>query len=434
MPTINPFKGLNVGALDSTLAGAGAMPLASNTRGGFFQGLQNLLANKAFQQLLMSAGVDLMTGAGGMNTKKTLDQQIGSENITKLLSEMLSGKMPGAEVKIGEGGMQIKVPGINTTPSAPGQAPITGMPSLPQPSTTPTTGLNIPQQLMGTLNPFVLDLSNLKASDLAGLSPELILQTLGAKMGQEELNQKKFSDVMNAIYQQGQLGIQQQQNVIDAMNAVTRQGELGETEFSNRTARLNALRQLMPDEILNPFPIKTPNGITISNSQFASLPTDDRSYMLYYDAAIKAGQVPMDRAKWAAVQPTEQIKTLTQLKADPEALALELKLRKASSTSVNLGPYVNKLETERGARQAEVQAPDFFNIVQKNLEDNGGFDTIPFEIVGTPQETFERKKIVINEMDRRIREAYKNEGIVEVKPDGWYINGKLIQGNPYYAR
>jgi len=340
----NPFNLTDVlgsGVGGGTNIGAGS--LATNP--GWFDKFKKMLVDPEFRLLLGAVGADL---AGMDKTNAALMQTIGSGNALTTLSKMfgsgvnkISMTPEGTKIELApaQGQPTQGVSAQQSTPSAPAQVPT---PNTVAPVATPLAGTNILGAVSGggqpSANPFLSGLSQLNRSDVMGLSPETLLGVVGAKFREEELKQKKVSDTVDALYKQGLLGYYETMGKAQAAGLeVDRENAI--------TNRLNALRQLMPEGIDEQFPVKLPGVGNVTNRQWASLPDDVRQYALYHDASTTAGQVPMAKAEFDLMQPTERIRTLRALSVDSKLLELDLKLREAGASKITVGDKVReKLE------------------------------------------------------------------------------------------
>lgn len=203
--------------------------------------------SKALSQYLAAAGMDAAEGGGlGKNFNNVTMQRNSSDSMTQLLTQLLGGGMPGVEAKIGDKGISINM-SRETPAGQPGPDPrTTGIAPLAQPSQggathaqAPTAPASDPVQTSsvqpeGRLRPFFSDLSGVSASDLVGLSPELILQALQLDQGQEQINDQKYRDYVNAQYNMGMLSDAQKRTALSEQRLPIEQMEA-------ETGRLNTL-------------------------------------------------------------------------------------------------------------------------------------------------------------------------------------------------
>ena len=114
-------------------------------------------------------------------------------------------------------------------------------------------------------------------------------------------------------------------------------------------------------------------------------------------------------------------------------------LEMARAGAINLGEVAPRAEqASLGKQKADIQSPDFPTSVQNDLMkdaaawfDPEGLDDIAkrYQITDEEAKAAIQKAMVIEEMDKRVNQAYK--GNVERRPNGWYVDGKLKVRNPY---
>lgn len=196
--------------------------------GGGGNWLTNLLGNKMFQELLGAAGADISQGTGGKNTLAALTKNIASQNYSKILQQILGGGMPGTEAKISDKGLTLNLARETPVGEAgpnPGQ---TGIPQMGGGASQGTPGRGMEDYL----NPFGQGLSNLSASDLAGLDPQMLTQALGLKLQGEQFKQQVLSNIQDRLlksrnidvmenYYQGLLREQAANTEVDKVKAAT---------------------------------------------------------------------------------------------------------------------------------------------------------------------------------------------------------------------
>jgi len=183
----------------------------------------------------------------------------------------------------------------------------------------------------------------------------------------------------------------------------------------------------------------------LTESQFKMLTPRAKEYLLAKHGARALGDNNfMSREEWEATKPSEREKFLTGLSKNPALKSLEIELRNAGKTTINIGNKVEtatkvKEATDKVSRQSSVRSPDFASKIteklMKNKQDWYSFNEadslskkkgIPYE---QAQKKIQRLK-VLKEMDLQIRTAFSGQQ-VEIKADGWYVNGKLEVRNPY---
>lgn len=197
--------------------------------------------SKLLSQYLAAAGMDAAEGGGlGKNFNSVTMQQNSSDSMTQLLTKLLGGGMPGVEAKIGDKGLSINVARGTTgiapiaTPGQGATAPADAPATPAQPQAAPQQGGVTLQSLFGGVRPFSADLSGVSASDLVGLSPELILQALQLDQGQEQINDQKYRDIVNAHYNMGMLSDAQKRTSLS-------EARLPIEQMGAETDRLNTL-------------------------------------------------------------------------------------------------------------------------------------------------------------------------------------------------
>ena len=175
--------------------------------GGFLSGLDSLFKNKLFLQYLSAAGADIAQGTGGKNVNAATQQNIAAQNYSKLLAQMLGGDFSGGgKITMDSDGATFKVPApvpqqagtpVGSAPNQRGASPGTGTGAAP-------VAENLRNLSLYT-SPFGTSQSGISASDLAGLSPEMIASALQFKFGKEEFEQRKLMDVAELMYRGAQL-------------------------------------------------------------------------------------------------------------------------------------------------------------------------------------------------------------------------------------
>ena len=165
---------------------------------------QPLLSNKLFLQYMAGLGQDMSQGnPASTNVNAVTSQAITAQNWKNYMLEMLGpNKVPGGKLTLDDGGATFKYTpeylaekgvdigdlsgGTEGQPTPPGVGPSFNVPqstpatassaTTPTPAAAPATGGGaVPRP-----NPFVLGLSNLSDSDLAGLTPAMM--TTGMEM------------------------------------------------------------------------------------------------------------------------------------------------------------------------------------------------------------------------------------------------------------
>jgi hypothetical protein len=127
------------------------------------------------------------------------------------MRDMLSGNIKeGGKIVHTDTGTQIHIPREHLTGSAAGEAAEAGV----SPTTPKTTGsasvsgsdINGTQpNMLGNVNPFASS-QPFSASDLAGLTPELMTEAFKTAMGESELRNKSINDIIENQLKQAQIG------------------------------------------------------------------------------------------------------------------------------------------------------------------------------------------------------------------------------------
>jgi len=283
----------------------------------FFKGLgSNVMDNRqALGYLLANYGADISAG-GGEKGITAANNLLSSQKYLKLLQQMLGGNVPeGGSInyKGGEGGgMTIKVPSIQSAaPVTTGQnAKFTndfGVLDLGSNTTRPVqlsglgevnpniTGASASQggRLLDLVNPFVgsqQGIPNLKLADLAGLTPETISQALQFKFAQEELGQKKITDMVDAMYKAAGIDLDRQtlaQRVKEFEQS--KEYQTAQTEVDRIKAMTDLVEAINKDdrtELQKNYEYATAQGYEGSLMDFKSTATDPSS-VREYEYAVK---------------------------------------------------------------------------------------------------------------------------------------------------
>ena len=190
--------------------GGGAAGLGPVSAGG---GLSALLRNKLLLQYMSGMGEAMSAGQPiGPALNQITQQNIQSQNFMKLLPKMMKGEIP-------EGGSH------QVTTDAEGTKMTFKMPRNVLGGTSENTalaqeGAQLPggsgTDWISMLNP--PESSAISSADLAGLTPEHILQALKFQFAGKEFEQKKMTDLVDMIYKgalakQAYAGVEQKQPV-----------------------------------------------------------------------------------------------------------------------------------------------------------------------------------------------------------------------------
>jgi hypothetical protein len=417
----------------TTIPGAGNLmgaALAGNIAqgaaggGGFLAGLSNLFKNKMFLQLLAAAGTDIAGGTGGKNTLQALTGNIGSQNMLKTLSEMLGGKIPpGASIKTSDKGITTFSLPSTSTEDTTGSS--TGEGAQP----TETSSLdrskmlsNLFGSMLGGASPFGSSLPNLSASDLAGLSPELVLQALGARQTQEQLGQQRLRDVVNSMYNMGMLTVAERNAAVAEAGVPIRTTEA-------ETGRLNAIRQMY--DAMKTSPIPVPGIGELDLDQFSKLPDDVRAYAYYSYGNAN----PLSFNDWKQqVKPGETERLIDRsMKDEPFKKAL-LEYRRAGSTTINLAPEERALRTGYVEARIQLYNPqDREKAINKEFEKMGISDQIIAEMQGDSPKAKELRnentkkaisRLIVAGRGKVLRESISKDGSAYV----WLVEWTNMDG------
>lgn len=353
MTVFNPFMFANLGG--DLLAGARSI----NANSGF--------NNPMLLQFMTAAGEDISSGNPiGTNVGKTVQQNISSQNFMKLLQKMLGGEVPeGGKMEISDTGMKMHIPATAYTLS--GQAP----------------KASTPAQQSAVENPFInpsYSSAGISASDLAGLSPEMISQALQFKMAQDELKNKSIMDVVDMQYKR----------------ALTEQ------------ALANAEADRRPKD-------------TRTNEQ--------KNYEYYVAQQSKLGQPVKTIAEWDKDTQTAHQKDYEYYKNQGGDLSFHEWLRDITALGggLSLEDYAaRKATSEDIEAKSNITSADFFTKTEKIVKEDPTLD----QYLGTPEYDKQVKLETLKRMDSAIRNAYKDKKVTRTA-EGWLVDKKIIRRNPY---
>jgi hypothetical protein len=214
---------------------ASSLPQAGAAGGGILDKIGKMFQDPRTLQFLNAAGMDLMGNTPGKNLGASISQQGGANSMMGILSKALGGQMPGVTAKVTDKGITIDY--ARETPiGQPGPDPgVTGVPALAMPKqpTQSDSMLNSPVGGGTYRNPFDGG-QPIKASDLAGLSAQDLMNVVQLKQKQEELAQQALAGDVDARYKlEGLLPYQK------AMTSVVQQNANTDT-MQAETGRMNA--------------------------------------------------------------------------------------------------------------------------------------------------------------------------------------------------
>jgi hypothetical protein len=311
----------------------------------------NVMQNQLVRQFLASAGSAVGgPGSVGEALGGMVNKDIQGQNYNALLKKMLGPdgskgtfdntgltlKIPNTDPMIsqllgggqGQGGMSLMSPEVINSLNPTGQNPDAGLPT-PQIGTTQTAGGR-----PSIANPFAIDQQGtsypeLNASDLAGLSPEMIASAFGLAQ------QAKSVPIENAYRQ-----------------ALTQQA-IAQTENIPIQQQLELMKLQKEAALDQPFGIKGPGGMEVSLREWSSLPEKDRNYLVAKHGAEILGDTNfMSQREWEATAPTEQGRFLRDIMLHPAMKKVAMDLKRAGATTVNLN---TKLEEKKAMGDLEGQ-------------------------------------------------------------------------------
>lgn len=331
-----------------------------------------LFDNKLFLQYLAGAGEDIGSGnAIGTNVNKVTNQSISNQNFMKLLQKMLGGQIPeGGKIEVSDTGMKMSVPSTAYSPMAQ-----TAAGKVPQASA--------PVQQPAMENPFInpsYSSAGISASDLAGLSPEMISQALQFKMTQDELKNKSIMDVVEMQYKRAL------------------------TEQANANAEAN----------------RRPKD-TRTNEQ--------KNYEYYVEQQRKLGQTPKTIDQWDSDTKTAHQKDYEYYKNQGGDLSFHEWLRDITALGggLSLEDYAARRATSEDIEaKSNVTSADFFTKIEKIVKEDPTLD----QYLGTPEYDKQVKLKTLKRMDSAIRNAYKDKKVTRTT-EGWLVDKKIIRRNPY---
>lgn len=342
--------------------------------------VSELLKNPLFLSMISQAGASINPNMAGIN--QLTQNVIGSQNLMKILSKMLSGEVPeGGKLSMDSKGVKVEVPvsALSTSQESSTTAPQTMAPAQTA-APASTQQPNISTNLMRALNPFAISQQGISASDLAGLTPKDVLEA--------------FQTAAQTTYMTG-----------------LAQAQMAQAE----ARRLEEWRRIK--EIPEKVPVKVGDQ---------TLYVDPKEALDYY---AKVNELPVS------------YETYKLAREDPEFKSYLLEMAKAGSTKVEISPYEASKQRTLGTSAGEIMAPDRHVEIRKRLEDSGfrpdpdRADAIAkkYGIDYKDAKEYLMRAKVIEEHTQELRALYPDSEI-EFKDDGWYKDGVLIKRNPYYAK
>ncbi len=355
-----------------------AGPFTGGGGGGFLEGLGNLFKDKQFLSYLSALGAGI---AGPNSTASALDtrtqQNIQTQNYSSLLGKILGGEMPGYSLSVDDKGLTMKAQ--RSTPIGelgpnPGQ---TGIEPLqmdsPQPKMDKYTG--------DPASPFALGQLNLTASDLAGLTPELISNLMQLKMAKDEQVANRESAATERDYKSKLMQKIDAEIAAEAENRKLRGAEADNDAEKNRIAWYKAQNPDKPaDQLMYEYDVKF-NG---------------------FKGSIK---------DWKDKEPNEpaEMRMLNRAMTDPAFKKIMIEMRRAGATNVNISPGEKVMQEGLAKDKLTVLDPDFADNVRKQV-DSG--------VIAMPEA--ELKPKVVNAMGAKIRSVFGDKNVTPVQ-GGWIV-------------
>jgi hypothetical protein len=300
------------------LATAGAALGGPNSVGAALGGMaNNMITSQKYNALLQK-----MLGPDG--TKGTFDNTgltLKIPTTDPMISQLLGNGGGG-----NQGGMSLLSPEVIKSLNPSGQNPDQGLP-VPQIGTTQNAGGS-----PALANPFVYDqqsFPNLTASDLAGLSPDMINAAFGiaSKVKDQPLDMAyKRAMTQEAMARIENIPVQQQ---------------------------LEMMKLQKEAALDKSFDIPGPGGMELSLREWQTLPDKDRQYLTAKYGASKLGDDNfMSQREWEETAPTEQGRFLRDIMAHPAMRKVAMDMKRAGATTVNLN---TKLEEKKAMGDLEGQ-------------------------------------------------------------------------------
>jgi hypothetical protein len=350
--------------------------------------------------------------------------RVQSRNYAAMLQKLLAGMPAGTEMKAGagaDGKMTFSIPTANVTENQhlPGFSSDVGNvnPFVEQRpgsvggvvSPTPAPAPTAPAPGGGFVNPSSSLPStsgvNLAGLNLAGLTPENITQALQLQHSQQQIGLAGETLGIN----KGKFAMEQRSEPYDLMAKMA--------QVQHLQAQAKKLAQGEPLD--RPYPVPVPGVGVVSQRQWEHIPDKDRSYALYAFQAKQLGSDAkiMSKSEWETYTPTDHIKMLRQMQVDPQLMDMEMKLRQAGATNIDLGiakkQAMNKLEGE-----------SYFSDPKwtKDIESHMGTEDVKQKVFDASSSSKNKDKTV------RAAENKKAESLTKFKETSSYIENKIKAG------
>lgn len=343
------------------MPGFGSDIMAMNLADKFSQGggggkfLTNFFGNKMVQQMLTSAGADILGRKGAEHTLANLNQNLASGNYANILKGILGGKLPeNSKMSVDTKGVKLNIPntpGVNVGPGAtssnitPGQLFGVGGGGGGSPNVPVAEGFeSISAQ--GYPSPFASSQLDFSASDLAGIDPQLLTQALQLKLQGERAATERVGTEADIAYKR-QLGAEAEART----KAIP-----GQTQSASMNAFANLYKAVKPEALDQAFPVKGADGSTMTVREWNALPQSEQEYAIYANDAKKNGDKVLSRREFQNLEPTERERFLREALKDPKLMGAAKELAQAGATRLTLS---EKLE-ERSALD-KLKGPEFFS-------------------------------------------------------------------------
>ena len=396
------------------------------------EGLDALSQNKLAMQYLAGLGADL--SAYGANTDKGFqpanvnaitNQAITAQNSAKQQSQFMQMLKEAfnpdttSELKAGPKGLTMSLDpnsdmmkNILSGPGSNSEDFYKGIGATGDNIPAPTAVTPTPPPGGTTPNPFDFGQYNPSASDLAGLTPEIMANNL--------------SGALNVVGMQQKLGMERdyKSKLMDNI----------ESEIAARVAKTNQ------ENILDkPYPITLPSGEVVTNRQWSSLPDKTKQESTFFHLGRQKGMDEEAITKaWKSSNETEKTKFIREALADPKVMEAEVKLRK--SGAINLGAELEKKRAMSGVdRENDILKPSFYQSIEKDLSTRlrtewkmpGEASVLAKRHNITEEQATKaiQQSLVRREMDAQIKQVYP--AATWIKGQGWIVDGKVVVRDPY---
>lgn len=398
---------MNFLADDVLTTGAGL-----NTGAGTGGGFTDLLQNKLFLQYLSGAGSALQQGQPiGPALNQVTQQNISAQNYVGLLKKLLGPDE--SKGTFSNKGLSLNIPASELKSGAfLGDNPLNTISNSTTQTPTPAPTNTINPNHIGTVNPFVTSQPDISASDLAGLTTQDIGNVLSGVMSVKQLEQKRLSDISDAMYKNIH-GKYLESQILGNTPSITIPGtdiKLTRDEYIKWYAAAN----------------KDERTAAVKNFEYAKAKGYKGDFMQFQDSAKTTNQ-----KDYAAAVEGGYSRGFNQWLLD---------MKKAGATNLSID---TKAETKRALdvveREGEVLKPDFhqkvLSDIQKTKKSEYNFPTNTQDLMKKYNVTEDeaivagQQAMIRKEMDRRIKQSFPDAKYVRNK--GWYVGDKLKVRDPY---